>query len=142
MRGEGAADVLAEGDEQVVVADPVAARELPAQGELGALGRAGPDEAKTVTDPVDVGVDADAGLPEAHGDHEVGRLPPDAGQGEEGIEIVRHLPSEPLEQLPGEGAKSARLGAVEADGEDQPLDPTSGQRQERRRGVRYPEEPI
>src|SRR5437773_759873 len=93
------ADVLAEGDEEVVVADPVSLRELGPERHLGLLGRPRPHVSEAVGDPVHVGVDADPRLAVAHRHDQVGGLPPDALQREERVDLVGHAPPEALEDV-------------------------------------------
>jgi len=76
MWRERPAHVLPEGHQEVVVADPVAPGKLGAKRQLRLVRRLGPHEPEAVRDAVDVDVDADAGLVEPDGDHEVRGLSP------------------------------------------------------------------
>src|SRR5438552_12879276 len=72
--GDRDANVLAEGDEEVAVADPVAPGELSAERHLGLFGAPGLHVAEPIRDPVHVRVDADSRLAVAHRHDEVSRL--------------------------------------------------------------------
>jgi len=122
-------------DEKIVVADPVAAGQPLPEGRLGLRRVLRLHVAEAIRDAVHVDVHADAGLVEALGDHEVGGLSPDALEGEEPIDVVRHQSPEPLQEIPADAEEDARLGAVEAHGEDGALDPLGGQPPHRLRRV-------
>ena len=130
------ADVLPEGDEEVVVADPVAARQLPPERHLGLFGVPGLHVAQPIRDPVHVGVHTDAGLAVAHRHDQVGRLPSHAVEGEELVDRVGHAAVESREQVPADPENDARLRTVEADRIDESLDLSGYQLQHglRRRG--------
>src|SRR5213592_1266032 len=141
---ERLADVLPEGDQQVVELYPVPARELRAQRPLRALRGPGAYEAQAVRDAVHVRVDADAGKPEGEGDDQVRGLPPHARERQEGVQVRGDAAAKALEELAGHALHDARLGAVEADREDRSLDATAreaehgggrvGESEEARRG--------
>src|SRR5437867_4241594 len=124
-RRERLADVLPEGDQQVVELYPVPARELRAQRPLRALRGPGAYEAQAVRDAVHVRVDADAGKPEGEGDDQVRGLPPHARERQEGVQVRGDAAAKALEELAGHALHDARLGAVEADREDRSLDATA-----------------
>src|SRR5256885_13213787 len=124
---ERLADVLSEGDQQVVELYPVPARELRAQRPLRALRGPGAYEAQAVRDAVHVRVDADAGKPEGEGDDQVRGLPPHARERQEGVQVGGDAAAEAGQQLARDTLHDARLGAIEADREDGPLDATAGE---------------
>ncbi len=99
------------------------------------------DVAEAVGDPVHVGVHADPRLVEAHGDHEVGGLTPDALEREQGIDVVGHAPAEALQQVAAEAEDDARLRPIEADRIDEPGEAPRGQPPHGRRRVGDGEEP-
>src|SRR6266508_1203463 len=138
---DGQADVLAEGDEQVVVADPVTSRQPRAQRHLGLLGRHGSHIAPAVRDPVDVDVHADAGLVIGLGHDQIGGLAPDALERQQVVDRVGHPAAEALEEIAGDLPDDTRLGAVETNGEDGALDLARREAQDAGRGVREREEP-
>src|SRR5437762_1281490 len=94
------AHVLAKGDEQVVVADPVTRGQLGPERHLGLLRRPRSHVAETVRDPVHVGVDTDPRLAVSHRDDQVGGLPPDAFQREEIVDLVGDAPAEAPDDVP------------------------------------------
>jgi hypothetical protein len=69
-----------------------------------------------------VDVDGDAGHAEGIAEHDVGRLPPEPGQGHQVLEPGRHLAAEPLGQLLAQAHQRAGLGPVVAGGVDQVLE--------------------
>src|SRR5262249_23620053 len=71
LRADAGADVLAEGDEQGVDLDPVAAWQLFLQRGHGLFRRPGGDVAPAVGDAVDVNIDADVRLLADDAEHEV-----------------------------------------------------------------------
>ena len=73
-RREGPADRLPEGDEEVVVRDPVLLRESVPEGEFGLLGRFGFYDPEPVRNPVDVRVHTDSELSEAERQNKIGRF--------------------------------------------------------------------
>src|SRR2546429_4816497 len=138
------AHVLAKGDEQGVVADPVTRGQLGPERHLGLLRRPRPHVAETVRDPVHVGVDADPRLAVSPRDDHVGSRPPDAFQREEIVDLVGDAPAEALEEIAADPEDHAGLRPIASDGVDEPLDPARrkgahrfgrvGDREESRRG--------
>ena len=88
--GYRAADVLTESDEQAVNSNPVLLGQLLSERLLRILGRFRLDVAKTIEDPVDVRVDADAGFVVTERYDEVGRLSTDPLKPEKLVYIVRN----------------------------------------------------
>src|ERR1700730_14588443 len=109
FRRQGLADVLAEGDQQIVVADPVAAGQAPPERHLRLLRIAGLHIAPTVRDAVHVHVDADPRLVEALGHHEIGRLASHALERQQGVDLIGPLPAEAVEEIPADARDDARL---------------------------------
>lgn len=107
-------DVLAEGDQQIVVRDPVAARQELAEGEFGFLGGPGVHDVQTVADAVNMGIHADAGFAESNGDDQVSRLAAYTLEREQGFEIVRDLAAMLFEQRAANALDRSGLRAVEA----------------------------
>ncbi len=76
-------------DQQIVQHDPVRSRKFSSQRLFGRVRSLCPDVTPAVSDPVDVRVHANAGLPETKRHDEIRRLTPDPRKGEQLIEIVR-----------------------------------------------------
>ena len=112
-RRDGLAHVLAEGDEEVVVGDPVAAGQDLPEGEFRLLRSLRRHDAQPVADAVDMGVHADPGLAEADGEHEVRGLPADPFQGQETVHGIGNLAAVPLEESATNLSDGLGLGAVE-----------------------------
>ena len=77
-------------DEERVIDSPVFLREAFPQDHLCLIRRPCPDGAESVGDAVDVGIDGDARQAEALGDHDVGRFPSDALDGEQLVQGIGH----------------------------------------------------
>ena len=114
QRRDGLADVLAEGDQQIVVRDPVAARQELAEGEFGSLGGPGVHDVQTVVDAVNMGIHADAGFAESNRDDQVSRLAAHTLERQQRFEIVRDLAAILFEQGATNSLDRLGLGAVEA----------------------------
>ncbi len=116
------AGVLAEAHQQAVPVEPVATRQRAAQCHLGLCGCAGLDQPPQVADPMDVGVDADRGLGEPFDQHQVRGLAADPGQLDQLVDRIGDAPVVALDQDAARRLEVARLGAVEADREDEALE--------------------
>ena len=108
--------------EERIERDPVARVDRLAQSGLCFLGRPRPDDAESIRDAMDVGVDGDAGDPVAEHKNAVGGLRPDARERLELGDRAGDLPAEPLEEFSGALPDRARFRSVESDRPDERLD--------------------
>ena len=75
-RRDRPAEVLAEGDEEIVEFDPKGRREFFAKSPLGLIRGFSPHIAEPVRNPVDMGVDTDPRFFEGKGNDQIRGLPP------------------------------------------------------------------
>src|SRR5262249_6526044 len=120
-------DGLAKSDEQPVVFDPVAARQDDPQRSLSLCRGARLDQAPSVGDPMDIGVDADGWLTVRLGDYQVGRFPSHSVERNERVDRVRNYSRVAFQKIAANPDDHFGLGAVEADGKNQTLDPALAQ---------------
>jgi len=133
--GDRPAKVLAERDQQVVVIDPVPLRQLPPEAHLGLLGCLGRDVPPAVRDPVDMRIDADPRLLEAHRHDEIGGLSTHPLETEELFETVGHAPGEAGQEGPGDLADGSGFGSIETHRVDRPRYPPFAEREDRLRPI-------
>lgn len=96
------ADVLTERDKQAVDLHPVALGKLCLQCPSSLFRRPCPDISPTVGHAVDMDIDTDTRLTAGDGQHQIGALGTDAGEGEEGVIVTRYNTTELITHAPSD----------------------------------------
>ena len=117
-------------DQERIIFPPVFLREDVPQEPLCLIGRPCPDGAEPVGDAVDMGIDGDARQAEALGDHDIGRFPSHALDGEQLVQGIGHDVVVFFDDGSRDFFDKTRLHLVEAYRIDDPLDLPGGDRQQ------------
>ena len=100
-RPAGVADAAAVKNQGVVEEGPAVYREQRLEIPLHLVRVVVAAELQPAGEAADVGVDRDPGPAEGIAGHDISRLAADAGQGEQGVEVVGHLAAVAVHQLLG-----------------------------------------
>ena len=110
--------VLAERHQEVVDLDPEVAGEDLGQGALGLLRRAGPHQAESIRNPVDMRVDADCRNAESQAEDQIRGLSTDAGESEQIAFVGWNLAVAFVAQNGADSSELSCLGPVKTRGID------------------------
>ena len=114
--------MLAEGDQQTIDLDPVAARQHPFEFDHGLLRGCRVDVAPAVGDAENVDVHGDARLVAGNAKHQIGTLRADAPEREQYPIIARQSAIELVDDATGDRENLLRLGVVKGRRVDQLVD--------------------
>src|SRR5215475_1322010 len=93
------AQVLSVGDKQIVIDDPVPARQFLPQRHFGIVGSLRSDIAQPVRNPMHVRIDGNSMLPESKRNNDVCGLPAHTRQLQKFVQSTRHLSTKPAQEL-------------------------------------------
>lgn len=107
-------DLLAVLDKEGIYPDPVLLREKPFELPLGVVRAGRPHEAESVCDPMHVDIHTDGGQMEGERADQVGRLPPNSGEGQEVVYFGGGPSAETHQDLTSDLGETPCLLAVHA----------------------------
>ncbi len=132
---DGLTDCLAKRDQKRIVFDPVTPRQFFTQRLFAFFGAVGFNQTPAVGDPVNVGVNTDAGFAKRLGHNEVGGLAANSVERQQVIEPIRHLAAEAYQQIAADLQNNPRFSPIKTNGKNQPFDFFLRQLQHLRRSV-------